>query len=396
MSMVQGPPRGRIAARVASQAPSAVREMFEMANRLERQGEHVIHLEIGRPWFDTPAHIKAAAKEALDRGMVHYSPNRGIPELRRALAVKLQRDNGIAADPEIEILVTTGNKQATFLTMLCLIEPGDEVILTDPAYSPHFKEIVFAGGVPRLVRLSAQDGWRLHAEAIAEAVTERTRLIFLNTPHNPSGRVFTREEIQAVADVALARDLLVLTDETYEYIVYDGLRHHSLASFPGMRERTISTFAFTKSYAMDGWRLGYLAAPAPLIDAMVKVVQLDTAGPNTFAQFGAVAAIEGGTAVVAEMVAYDQAARDLIVRRMNDMGLPCPPVEGTIHALPDFSAVDRSSERAAKMLLERCRVAATPGKAYGAQAEGRVRFSFGAVPHDHLQEAMDRIARLGA
>jgi aspartate aminotransferase len=162
-----------------------------------------------------------------------------------------------------------------------------------------------------------------------------------------------------------------------------------------MRERTISTFAFTKSYAMDGWRVGYLTAPRPVVDAMVKVIQLDTAGPNTFAQWGALAAVEGGTDVVAAMVAYDRAGRDLFVSGLNRLGLPCPPVEGTIHALPDFTAVDPSADRAAQILLERCGVAATPGTAYGAQGEGRVRFSFGAAPHEQLSDALARIALLG-
>jgi aspartate aminotransferase len=384
----------RISARVAGQAPSAVRAMLDLATQLERVGRNVIHLEIGRPWFDTPPHIKEAAKAALDRGLVHYSPNRGLRELREVLADKLRRDNGIVADPETEIMVTSGNKQATFLAMLALVEPGDEVVVTDPVYSPHYKEIEFVGGVPKYVPLVATEGWRLHREALASAITKRTKLVFLCTPHNPTGRVFTMDEIQAVADVAVERDVFVLTDETYEYIVYDG-QHHSLASFPNMRERTISTFAFTKSYAMDGWRIGYLAAPARLVDAMVKIVQLDTAGPNTFAQWGAVAAITGDRRVRDEMVAYDRVSRDLAVDGFNRIGLPCPPVEGTIHALPDLTPVDASSDRAARILLEQCGVAATPGSAYGHQGRGRVRFSFGAVRHSELEEALERIGRLG-
>jgi aspartate aminotransferase len=393
MSPVHPPIAERIAKRVAAQAPSVVRAMFGMANRLEREGHRVIHMEIGRPWFDTPLHIKEAAKRALDLGYVHYSPNRGLPELRAALARKLARDNGITADPETEILVTSGNKQATFLAMQCLVEPGDEVIVTDPAYSPHFKEISFVGATPRYVPL-APAAWRLDTAALRSLVSDRTKLIFLNTPHNPTGRVFTHEELAAVAEVAVARDLLVLTDETYEYIVYDGHQHRSLATYPGMRDRTISTFAFTKSYAMDGWRVGYLTAPAPLIDEMVKVIQLDTAGPNTFAQWGAIAAVDGGTDAVREMVAQDARARDLIASRLTAMGFPAPRVEGTIHVLADLSALEPSSDKAARRLLEECHIATTPGSAYGRGAEGLVRFSFGAVPPHELEEAMDRIARL--
>lgn len=385
----------RIAKRVLAVPSSKVREIFDLANRLEREGKNIIHLEIGRPWFDTPAPIKDAAKEALDRGMVHYSPNRGIRELREAIAVKLKRENGIEADPETQVMITSGNKQATYLTILALTNEGDEVIVTDPHYSPHSKEIVFAGGVPRYLELAPGDGWQLHREALEALVSERTKLIFFNTPHNPTGRVFSQEELQIVADVAIKHDLLVLTDETYEYIVFDGHKHHSLGGFEGMKDRTISTFAFTKSFAMDGWRLGYLAGPVPLVNAMVKLVQLDTASPNTFAQYGALEAVTCGKSHIEPMVEYDQKARDLTVQRFNTMGLPCPEVQGTIHAFPDLSAIDVSEDRAANILLEEAGVAATPGSAYGKCGKGRVRFSFGAVPHEKLNEALDRIEKLG-
>ena len=385
---------GRLARRAASIEPSAVRSVLEQAERYEALGKRMIHLEIGRPWFDTPAPVKEAAKRALDEGKVHYAPNRGIPELRQAISEKLQRENGIVAEPDTEVFVTCGNKQATYLTIMALVNPGDEVVVANPEYSPHEKEVVFAGGVPKHVELSADNGWRLEDEALRAAISERTKLIFLNTPQNPSGRVFTREELELVADVAQEHDLLVLTDETYEYITFDGHVHHSLASFPGMGERTISTFALTKSFAMDGWRLGYLSAPPEITAAMVKLVQLSTASPNTFAQHGAVVAVQGGRKLIQEMVAYDERARTLFVDRLNAMGLPCPPVEGTIYAFPDTTSIARSSVKASQVLLEECGVAATPGLAYGTAGEGRVRFAFGAAPVEELEEALDRIEQL--
>jgi len=380
----------RLSGRVRDLPGSKVREIFDRSNALERDGRRILHLEIGRPWSDTPMFIKEAAKAALDRGEVHYSPNRGIRELRTAIAEKLERENRILADPESEIIVTCGNKQATFLAMNALLDPGDEIILTDPHYGPHYKEALFVGAVPKMLCLSPNENWRINAESLQALLSPRTKAILINTPHNPSGRVFTNPELQTVADFAVENDLAIITDETYEYFVYDGARHLSLGSFEGMQGRTISTFAFTKSYAMDGWRLGYAVAPAALIAGMTKVVQLDTAGPNTFAQCGAIEAVRSGASGARGMVEEDQKARDLTLARLAEMGVDCAHVEGTIYAFPSIADLGLSGEEFATRLLEEHGVALTPGSAFGEQGRSHVRIAFGAVPIRVLSEALER------
>lgn len=382
---------GQLSSRVRALPASKVREIFDRANKLESLGQRIIHLEIGRPWFDTAPAIKEAAKAALDRGEVHYSPNRGIFELRVAISRKLAEENGISADPDSEILVTCGNKQATFLALNALVDEGDEVIMTDPHYGPHFKEALFVGAIPRMLPLSPNDGWKLHGEALRDLVGPRTKAIVFNSPHNPSGRVFSREEMQEVVQCAVENNLVVVTDETYEYFTYDGQTHYSLASFDGMRDRTISTFAFTKSYAMDGWRLGYAAGPATAIAAMTKIVQLDTAGPNTFAQHGAIEAVKSGASGAREMVAEDREARDRTLASLREMGMECSHVQGTIYAFPAIEDLGLTDEEFAVRLLDEHGVAVTPGSAFGEQGRSHVRIAFGAVPLETLDEALGRI-----
>jgi len=383
-----------VSRRVRGLPGSKVREIFDLASNLENDGRPVIHLEIGRPWSDTPAFIKDEAKLALDRGEVHYSPNRGLLELRHAIAEKLERENGIVANPETEILVTSGNKQATFLAAVSLLDPGDEVIITDPHYGPHYKEILFVGAVPRMLPLAPETQWGICGKMLEVMSTDRTKMIIINTPHNPTGRVFARSELQAVADLASASNLIVLTDETYEYFVYEESPHLSLGSFPGMRDRTLSTFAFTKSYAMDGWRLGYAVGPKPWISAMTKVVQLDTAGPNTFGQYGAIAAARSGSAGAREMREQDRKARDLTMDRLHDMELPCTPIEGTIYAFPNVGGLSLDGDAFAHRLLTECDVAVTPGSAFGSQGETHIRIAFGAAPLEFLSEALNRMQGL--
>jgi len=381
----------RLSEKIRRLPGSAVREVFDRANAMEQSGTNVIHLEIGRPWFDTPTVVKDAAKVALDLGRVHYSPSRGIIELRAAIAGKLERENRILADPETEIIVTSGNKQATFLAMNALLNEGDEVVLTDPCYGPHYKEALFVGAVPRLLDLHPEENWTIDAKSLRSVVGAQTKAIVINTPHNPTGRVFTCRELQAIADCAVENDLIVITDETYEYFSYDDAQHVSIGSLEQLSGRTVSTFAFTKSYAMDGWRLGYAVAPATVITGMTKLVQLDTAGPNTFAQYGAIEAAKLGASGAAEMVEEDRKARDLASSRLAEMGIPCPHVEGAIYAFPAIGNLELSDEEFVVRLLEECGVALTPGSAFGKQGKLRVRIAFGAVPIDILDEALDRI-----
>lgn len=370
---------------------STVRRIQREATEMEDAGADIIHLEIGSPWFDTPRCIKSAAAEALDKGLVHYAPSRGIRSLRVAVSDKLAAYNGIQSNPDKEIIVTSGNKNATFLCLMALINDGDHVITFDPQYGPHRKQVELMGGVCDVVPLSGQEDWHIQRETLRASVTEATRAILLNNPLNPVGRVFTARELHEIAAVACDHDLWVITDETYEYHVYDGLQHVSIATLPGMRERTLSTFAFTKSYAMDGWRLGYLVGPAGAVDAVERVLQVDTSCANTFVQYGAVAAIREGAAVLADMVRSDQLARDATEAFLREVGLPCTHVEGTIYAFPDISRLGVTDGEMALMLLRDHRVATVPGSTYGRQGSGRIRLAFGAVPHERLMEAFRRM-----
>ncbi|MBT8202420.1 MAG: pyridoxal phosphate-dependent aminotransferase [Acidimicrobiia bacterium] len=365
--------------------------MYERAAELERQGRDVIHLEVGRPSFDTPPHIKQAAKDALDAGIVHYGDLRGTETLRDAIADDLNRRHGFAIGAD-EVLITTGLTQAAFATFMAALDPGDEVITLEPLYPQHPPKIELIGGSVVSVPLVKEDGYRLDAGVVEAAVTPRTRALLLVNPANPVGRVFSRPELEGLADVARRHDLLVVSDEVYDRIVYDDGTHVSIATLPGMWERTITLFAFTKAFAMDGWRLGYAVAPDPLISQVLRVTLNETTHPNVFAQEGALAAILSPPETVEEMVAEDKRRRDLVFDRLNAMpGVSCPRPEGAIYAFPDLSELGRTSMELAADILDRCLVATEAGSFYGASGEGHLRICFGSEPYDRLEEALDRI-----
>jgi len=378
------------ARRLGSQADKGF-GMYETARRLEESGADIIHLEVGRPSFDTPLHIKEGAKRALDQGIVHYGDLQGTLSLREALSRKLREYNKIEVAPD-EILITNGLTQASFATFMATLDEGDEAIVFEPYYPQHNKKIELVGGRVRSVVLRKEDGYRIDLKEIRRKISGQTRMIVFVNPTNPTGRVFTEEEVAAVAEVAIEHDLLVMTDEVYDYILYDGRRHVSLASLPGMRERTISLFAFTKAYAMDGWRLGYAAGKREFIQGLLKVVLNETTHPNVFAQEGAVAAVVGPRDCVEEMVAEDRRRRDLVYERLSRMpGVHCPKPEGAIYAFPDFSATRKTSHQLAEELLRHTHVATEAGSFYGPAGEGHLRICFGSAPYDRLEEAMNRI-----
>ena len=366
--------------------------MFEVAHEMEKKGvDDIIHLEVGRPSYDTPAHIKDASKKALDNGVVHYGDLRGNTKLREALAQKLKDYNGIEVAPD-EVLMTNGLTQASFATFMAGLEEGDEVIVFEPYYPQHNKKIELLGAKVVTVPLATSQGYRLDPDALEKAITPKTRMIVFVNPANPVGRVFTHDEVSALAEIATKHDLLVLTDEVYEYVLYDDHKHLSLASLPGMRDRTISTFAFTKAYAMDGWRLGYVAAKKEFVDAVYKVVLNETTHPNVFAQEGALAAVVNPQDCVAEMVKEDRRRRDLVHDRLNAMpNVNCDKPHATIYSFPDFSGWGKSSDELADELLKETHVATEAGTFYGASGEGHLRICFGSEPYDKLEEAMDRI-----
>jgi len=368
--------------------------MYETAAALAADGADIIRLEVGRPSMDTPAHIKAAAKQALDDGIVHYGDLQGTLALREALAEKLARHNGLQFSPE-EILVTNGVTQACFATFMAGLNEGDEVIVFEPFYPQHNPKIALVGGRVVTVPLDKSSGFHLDAAALAAALTERTRMIVLINPANPVGTVFSRDELLAIADIAQAHDLLVVTDEVYDYITYDGRAHISIASLPGMRERTITLGAFTKAYAMDGWRIGYAAAEPRFIQELMRVTLNETTHPCVFAQEGAREAAAGSQDCVREMLAEDQRRRDLVCARLNAMPkVHCHVPEGSIYAFPDFSRYGLPSEALAMIFLHETHVATEAGAFYGSSGEGHLRICFGAASDERLEEAMDRLQAL--
>ncbi|MGB3244949.1 MAG: pyridoxal phosphate-dependent aminotransferase [Sulfitobacter sp.] len=353
----------------------------------------LIHLELGMPAEDTPQHIKDATIAALQSGAVHYSDLQGLPELRSAIADKLQRQNKMDITPD-EIIVTNGLTQASFAAFMAFLEAGDECLLLAPYYPQHIGKVELAGAKVTIAPLDAENGFSINSALIEPHLTAATRAIALINPCNPTGRVYSRDELQIIADLAQKHDLLVLSDEVYEEITYDGARHISIAALPGMKERTITMCAFTKAYAMDGWRLGYLAADAALIGPLMKITTNEVTHVNTFIQHGALAALTGDPAVLQEMVARDRARRDLVVSALNQMpGVSCAPVEGTIYAFPDISATGLSAQVCADRLLNETGVVVESGSFYGEAGEGHLRVCFGCAEPDVLQEAMTRMQR---
>ena len=353
----------------------------------------LIHLELGMPAEDTPQHIKDATIAALQAGHVHYSDLQGIPELRSAIADKLRRQNGMDVTAD-EVIVTNGLTQASFAAFMAFLDAGDECLLLAPYYPQHIGKAELAGAKVTIAPLDAANNFSINRALIEPLITPATRAIALINPCNPTGRVYTRDELQILADIAQEHDLLVLSDEVYEEITYDGATHISIASLPGMKERTITMCAFTKSHAMDGWRLGYIAADASLIGPCMKITSNEVTHVNTFVQHGALAALTGDPAILAGMIERDRARRDLVVSRLNQMpGVSCAPVEGTIYAFPDISATGLTSQDCADRLLNETGVVVEAGSFYGAAGEGHLRVCFGCAELPVLEDAMNRMQR---
>ncbi|MHC3917665.1 pyridoxal phosphate-dependent aminotransferase [Alcaligenes nematophilus] len=365
--------------------------MYEQAARLQGDTSDLIHLEVGRPDADTPMAIKQAAADALMRGEVHYSDLRGVPALREALAAKLRKQNKLDVGPD-DVLVTNGLTHASFAAFFAILDEGDEVILLSPHYPQHIGKIELAGAHPVLVPLNKEQGFAIDAKAIEAAITPHTRMVVLVNPANPTGRVYRRSELEALAQLAIKHDLIVVSDEVYEDITYDDAEHISIASLPGMQERTVSMFAFTKSYAMDGWRIGYLAAPAWLMPGLLKITANDVTHVNTFIQAGALEAVVGQQEALRGMIADDDAKRRLMLQRLNAMAnVSCAHVEGTIYAFADVRATGVPSQELAERLLKEARVVVEAGSFYGPQGEGFLRLCFGSASYEQIEQAMDRL-----
>ena len=365
---------------------SGIRVMFALADEIP----DVVNLGIGQPDFDTPAFIREAAKHALDEGYTRYPPAKGFADLRQAIAEKLKKENNIIADPDSEIFVAVGAMQVIFNTVLHLVEAGDEVLVVDPGYD-YYSQIRLFGGVPIPVPAYEKNGFKVDPADIKAAVSPKTKLMIINTPSNPTGALFDRAILHDIGQIARKNDVFVLSDEPYEHIVFDGKRHVSMASLDGMKERTISAFTLSKSYAMTGWRVGYAVAPKAVVAEMEKLQEHLVSGVTAVAQRAALAAIQAPQDCVREMVTAYEKRRQVIHEGLNAIdGISCLLPESTFYAFPNISSFGLSSWDFARYLVKEHRVAVVPGSIFGQRGEGFVRISF-AADENVLREGVIRI-----
>ncbi|NWG21584.1 MAG: aminotransferase class I/II-fold pyridoxal phosphate-dependent enzyme [Chloroflexi bacterium] len=377
----------RIARRMNLVPASGIRRFFDIAAQMP----DVISLGVGEPDFVTPAPIRAAGIRSLEEGRTAYTSNSGLLELRIALAEHLHALYGVRYDPEHELLITVGVSEALQITTIATLNPGDEVIIPEPCFVAYPAAVIFADATPVLIPTSVDDAFQVDPERIAAAITPRTRAILLGYPNNPTGAVMPRERLVAITELAERHDLLVFSDEIYDRLVY-GMRHTCFAALPGARERTVLLGGFSKAYAMTGWRLGWMAAPADIVAAARKVHQYAIMSAPTTAQYAGIEALHSGEPFVAEMVAEYDRRRRAIVAGLNTIGLPTFEPQGAFYVFPHVAHLGLSSEAFAERLLREQQVAVIPGETFGPSGAGFVRACY-AASMDKIEAALDRIER---
>jgi aminotransferase len=380
--------RQRLSERVRAVPPSGIRRFFDVIASMP----DVISLGVGEPDFTTPPQIVEEGVRSLRSGRTHYTSNYGTLELRRALANHLDRLYGVRYDPEAEICITVGASEALAVTMAALVDPGDEVILHEPSYVAYLPSILFNGGVPVMVATTAESGFELDPVEVEARITPRTKVLFLGYPCNPTGAVLGADTLRALADICRRHDLLVVSDEIYDRLVYGDHQHQPMSSLPGMRERTVMLGGFSKTYAMTGWRVGYACAPRDLLEGIVKVHQYEIMSAPTTAQDAAVTALTGAEHDVQRMVQEYDRRRRMFVSGLNGLGLPTVEPRGAFYAFPSIRSTGLSSEQFSERLLHEQQVAVIPGSAFGPSGEGHVRATL-ATSYDQLEEALVRIGR---
>lgn len=369
--------------------PSGIRKFFDIVT--EMNDPEVVSLGVGEPDFDTPWHIREEGIYSLEKGRTFYTSNSGLMELRREICRYLHRTQGIDYDPGKETLITVGGSEAIDLGLRALINPGDEVLIPQPSYVSYEPCAVLAGAKPVVINLKAENEFRLTAQEVEEAVTDRTKLLILPFPNNPTGAIMEKEDLEAVARVALEHDLIVMSDEIYGELTYKG-RHISIASLPGMKERTILINGFSKAYAMTGWRLGYACGPELILRQMTKIHQFAIMCAPTTSQYAAVEALRNGDADIAEMrTAYNQRRRYLM-DAFRRMGLECFEPYGGFYVFPSIKQFGMTSDEFATRFLAEEKVAVVPGSAFGASGEGFLRISY-AYSLEALKIAIGRLER---
>lgn len=377
--------RNPLSDKIVSIEPSGIRKFFDIVNEMK----DAISLGVGEPDFDTPWHIREEGIYSLERGRTFYTSNAGLKELKEEIAAYLDRRFDLPYDPGHEIVVTIGGSEAIDAAFRAMLNPGDEVLLPQPSYVSYEPCIVLADGVPVPIALREEDGFKLTKELLLGAITDKTKILVMPFPNNPTGAIMTKEDLEEIVDVIIEKDLFVISDEIYSELTY-GSNHVSIASFSGMKERTIVINGFSKSYAMTGWRLGYACGPRVIMDQILKIHQYAIMCAPTTSQYAAVSALKKGDADVERMrTAYNQ-RRNYLMRRFDKMGLQCFEPFGAFYVFPSIKEFGLTSEEFATRLLQQEKVAVVPGTAFGTSGEGYVRISY-AYSIEDLKEALERV-----
>ena len=371
---------------------SGIRAILEKANKMQAAGDKIIHLEIGRPDFDSPVKVKETAYAEIEKGNVFYTSNYGTPELRKAIADFEKRKNNVEYDPS-EVLVTVGVCEATWNCMFACLDPGDEVLVPNPVWLNYIHVPTAFGADPVSYSLKEENDFQIDVDELERLVTDKTKMLVIVDPSNPIGGVFTRETLEKVADFAIKHDLIVLSDEIYEHLVYDGAKHTSIGSLPGMKERTMKLGGFSKAYSMTGWRLGYMCAPKEFIAAAVRVHQYNTVCASSFVQKAAVTALNECDADVENMRREYERRKNYLVKTLNEIeGISCNDPKGAFYILVNIKALGMSSMDVSNYLLDNAKIATVPGSAFGSEGEGYIRISY-ATAYEQLVEACKRIRK---
>ena len=369
---------------------SGIRAVMEKATKMQQAGEKVIHMEIGRPDFDTPQKIKDAAYKSLENGNVFYTSNYGTPAIRKAIADWENKRNHVDYDAS-NVLVTVGVGEATYAAMAAFLEDGDEVLVPNPVWLNYIHVPNSLGATPITYSLKEENNFQIDFEELESKITERTKMIVIVDPSNPTGGVFSEETLEKLADIAIKNDLLVISDEIYEQLTYDGTKHICIASLPGMKERTIKLGGFSKAYSMTGWRLGYMCAPEEVIKACVRVHQYTITCASSFVQEAAITALNDCDDDVEAMRKEYQRRKDYVVKALNEIdGISCNNPQGAFYIFMNIKKLGKSSMEMAEYLLETAKVAMVPGSAFGSEGEGYIRLSY-ACSYEELVEACARI-----
>ncbi len=384
--------RNMLSERTVSISPSGIRKFFDLVN--EMNDPEVISLGVGEPDFDTPWHIREEGIYSLEKGRTFYTSNSGLMELREEICRYLQRRFHMSYDARREVMITVGGSEAIDIGLRAVLNPGDEVIIPQPSYVSYEPCTVLAGGVPVIVELKEENEFRLTKEELLAAITPKTKILILPFPNNPTGSVLRREDLEKIAQVCIEKDILVMSDEIYGELTY-GEHHVSIASLPGMKERTILVNGFSKAYAMTGWRLGYACAPEDILHQMVKIHQFAIMCAPTSSQYAAVEALRNGDRDVMKMRDSYNQRRRFLVHTFRNMGLKCFEPFGAFYIFPSIKELGMTSEDFAQELLKRYKVAVVPGTAFGNSGEGFLRISY-AYSLDELKIATDRIAKFVA